>query len=329
MGFRFRKSFKIAPGIKLNLSKSGISTTIGGRGASVNIGSKGAYLNTSVAGFSNRSKIGGGGRSSSQSAPTYAAPKTPQPASTRWFSFGVAFAAIGVVSAVSALINPPKVYANSTRDALVAVLCWLVFGAAWWFARKALRTSKQARYEAYVRQQAAEALGAQLRIAEAQAQQLMAEEQAAAAAVRAQEEKEQQRMTVFTPLLEKARALHAEGLLTEEQLADFEASPYSRYPSSQILEFDIDICERRARAEKKRCDDIRAKYDADTAHKLILRQIAPGMSREQLFDSLGETSKIERTLTKAGDRETLIYGSKSSGSYFHLVDGLIVKAVVR
>lgn len=40
MGFRFRKSFKIAPGIRLNLSKSGTSVTLGGRGASVNIGGK-------------------------------------------------------------------------------------------------------------------------------------------------------------------------------------------------------------------------------------------------------------------------------------------------
>jgi hypothetical protein len=40
MGFRFRKSFKIAPGLRLNLSKSGTSWTIGGRGATVNVGGK-------------------------------------------------------------------------------------------------------------------------------------------------------------------------------------------------------------------------------------------------------------------------------------------------
>ena len=37
MGFRIRKTIKILPGIKINLSNSGISTTVGGRGASVNI----------------------------------------------------------------------------------------------------------------------------------------------------------------------------------------------------------------------------------------------------------------------------------------------------
>lgn len=32
MGFRFRKSFKIAPGIRLNLSKSGIGASVGVKG---------------------------------------------------------------------------------------------------------------------------------------------------------------------------------------------------------------------------------------------------------------------------------------------------------
>lgn len=42
MGFRFRKSFKIAPGIKINISKKGISSVSLGRpGATVNINRKG------------------------------------------------------------------------------------------------------------------------------------------------------------------------------------------------------------------------------------------------------------------------------------------------
>lgn len=38
MGFRFQKRIKIAPGIKINLSKSGISTSLGGPGFTHNIG---------------------------------------------------------------------------------------------------------------------------------------------------------------------------------------------------------------------------------------------------------------------------------------------------
>jgi len=41
MGFRFRKRIKIAPGVHINLSKSGVSTTLGKPGASINIGKKG------------------------------------------------------------------------------------------------------------------------------------------------------------------------------------------------------------------------------------------------------------------------------------------------
>lgn len=40
-GFRFRKYLKLFPGIKLNFSKSGVSTSIGKKGATVNLSTKG------------------------------------------------------------------------------------------------------------------------------------------------------------------------------------------------------------------------------------------------------------------------------------------------
>lgn len=63
MGFRFRKSVKILPGVRLNFSRSGVSTTIGGRGASVNTGKRGTYLNTGIpgTGISRRVRITGPG----------------------------------------------------------------------------------------------------------------------------------------------------------------------------------------------------------------------------------------------------------------------------
>jgi hypothetical protein len=62
---RFRKSIKIIPGVKINLSKSGVSTTIGGKGLSANIGGRGAYLNTGIpgTGVSARHKVAGGEKS--------------------------------------------------------------------------------------------------------------------------------------------------------------------------------------------------------------------------------------------------------------------------
>ena len=37
MGFRFRKSIRIAPGVRLNLGKRGGSVSLGGRGGTVNV----------------------------------------------------------------------------------------------------------------------------------------------------------------------------------------------------------------------------------------------------------------------------------------------------
>lgn len=60
MSWSFRRRIKIAPGVHLNFSKSGISTTFGVRGASITKGKKGTYLNTSIpgTGIYQRKKIG-------------------------------------------------------------------------------------------------------------------------------------------------------------------------------------------------------------------------------------------------------------------------------
>ncbi len=50
MGIRYRKSIKICKGVRMNISKSGVSYTFGGRGASVNVGRNGTYLNTGIPG---------------------------------------------------------------------------------------------------------------------------------------------------------------------------------------------------------------------------------------------------------------------------------------
>jgi hypothetical protein len=59
MAWSYRKRIKIIPGVHLNFSKSGISTSIGVRGASINFGKNGTYLNSSIPGIGlySRSKI--------------------------------------------------------------------------------------------------------------------------------------------------------------------------------------------------------------------------------------------------------------------------------
>lgn len=50
MGFRFRKSFKIAPGLRLNLSKSGLGVSAGVRGARIGVNSRGAFSSIGIPG---------------------------------------------------------------------------------------------------------------------------------------------------------------------------------------------------------------------------------------------------------------------------------------
>ena len=79
---RFRKSVKICKGVRVNFSKSGISTTVGMRGLSVNIGKKGTYLNTGIpgTGLYDRYKISGGSTSNSK------VPRTTSNSSTQTIS---------------------------------------------------------------------------------------------------------------------------------------------------------------------------------------------------------------------------------------------------
>ena len=59
MGFRFHRSIRLLPGVRINLSRRGISTTIGPRGASINVGSRGTYANVGIpgTGVSSRTRL--------------------------------------------------------------------------------------------------------------------------------------------------------------------------------------------------------------------------------------------------------------------------------
>lgn len=51
MGFRFRKSIKILPGVRVNLSKKGVSSvSIGPRGAKLNVGENGSRVTVGIPG---------------------------------------------------------------------------------------------------------------------------------------------------------------------------------------------------------------------------------------------------------------------------------------
>ncbi len=61
MGLRFYKKVKLIPGVKLNISKSGVSVSVGVPGVSVTTGKKGTYFNAGLpgTGLSYRTRIDG------------------------------------------------------------------------------------------------------------------------------------------------------------------------------------------------------------------------------------------------------------------------------
>src|SRR5215211_2370207 len=65
MGFRMRKSMKIAPGVRLSVSKSGVGASVGGRGGRYSAHSSGRRTISGgggvVPGVSYQKSVGGGG----------------------------------------------------------------------------------------------------------------------------------------------------------------------------------------------------------------------------------------------------------------------------
>jgi tetratricopeptide (TPR) repeat protein len=78
LGFRARKSFKLAPGVRLNVSKTGFGVSAGAGPARYSVHSSGrrtVSARTGVPGLSYQESVGGGRRSAPQPAPA----KVPKP----------------------------------------------------------------------------------------------------------------------------------------------------------------------------------------------------------------------------------------------------------
>ena len=72
MGLRFRRSFKLAPGLRMNLSRSGLSWSAGPRGASMSFGQRGVASNLGIpgTGLSYRQSHGGAAAAQPAARPT-------------------------------------------------------------------------------------------------------------------------------------------------------------------------------------------------------------------------------------------------------------------
>jgi hypothetical protein len=103
MAFRFRKIIKLFPGVKINLSKSGISTSIGVPGATVNIGKKGTRATVGLpgTGLGYSEKISGPADQDGQQHKQLA---TKEEGDGTWFLWFIAAVALGMV--IYGLVTP-------------------------------------------------------------------------------------------------------------------------------------------------------------------------------------------------------------------------------
>lgn len=89
MGMKFRKSMKIAPGVKLNLGKKSVGVSIGGKHGGISMNSKTgtkARVSAPGTGLSYTTKIGGSSSSKSSTANSVSSPISGTRPKNKWVS---------------------------------------------------------------------------------------------------------------------------------------------------------------------------------------------------------------------------------------------------
>lgn len=110
MAWNYRKRMKLFPGVYLNFSKSGISSSIGPKGVKLTFGKNGTYLNTSIpgTGLYSRQKIAeGNGKRNSMTMPNdkQVKPKKKEGLFTITNSWGCCFRWFGILSIIVLLVS--------------------------------------------------------------------------------------------------------------------------------------------------------------------------------------------------------------------------------
>ena len=110
MAWNYRKRIKIFPGVHLNFSKNGVSTSIGPKGAKVSFGKKGTYLNTSIpgTGLYSRRKISGNSKTNNRENMANQINQTPQKNESFFKiknTWGCCFRWLGLFSIIFLVVN--------------------------------------------------------------------------------------------------------------------------------------------------------------------------------------------------------------------------------
>lgn len=123
MAWNFRKKINVAPGVHLNLSKGGVSSTIGVKGASMTVGKGGTYVNTSLpgTGLYSRRKVSSKENISSKDS------KQENGSNFGCFLFTISIILLIIVGKLlESLIEMPKDVDDDNKQTLIGYI--LIFG---------------------------------------------------------------------------------------------------------------------------------------------------------------------------------------------------------
>ncbi|MBR5170536.1 MAG: DUF4236 domain-containing protein [Muribaculaceae bacterium] len=119
MGLRYRKSKKVAPGIRLYIGKTGISTSFGKRGASISVGKRGTFLNIGIpgTGLSYRQRIDSRDSNTSTKSKKTDTEVVMNPSDTQYKTYNIHYWSIfkyiiGLL-AIYLVYNWTKIFSNS------------------------------------------------------------------------------------------------------------------------------------------------------------------------------------------------------------------------
>lgn len=131
MGLRIRRSIKIAPGVRLNFGKKGISTSIGKRGAGITIGPTGttAHVGIPGTGISYVKKVGTAKKSAKEKLQSTDENEKPK----RKYSCLGSFLAISGIVIVMAIHSTCK-WSALTLSILVICVLYILFASITYFS---------------------------------------------------------------------------------------------------------------------------------------------------------------------------------------------------
>lgn len=133
MGFRFRKSKKIAPGVRLNFGKKGVGVRFGGKRGGISFSPSGTRVSASIpgTGISYSSKLGGKKRKKTASAPKAVRTKSNKPVPLRtWYLIVAAIFLIGGLGCIA-------------TDLGAAVVALIIFALMAFGTYRKLKVAKQ------------------------------------------------------------------------------------------------------------------------------------------------------------------------------------------